>query len=90
MAKNKRTNPRKRPATMADIKKAKTQALDEALNLAWSIFFMVLADKEGYTVEDMQRVWKHCEDLSDSIVQGYVTVRDLRETLHEENGMVIK
>ena len=90
MAKNKRTNPRKRPATMADIKKAKSQALDEALTLAWSNFFMVLADKEGYTVEDMQRVWKHCEDLSDSIVQGYVTVRDLRETLHEENGMVIK
>lgn len=90
MAKNKRTNPRRRPATLADVNKAKAQAIDEAINLVWSIFFMVLNDKEGYTVEDMKRVWKHCEDLSDGIAQGYVTVRDLRETLHEENGMVIK
>lgn len=85
--KKKRTNPRKQPATMADIKKAKHQAQDVAINLAWSIFFTVLRDKEGYEdLEDLKRVWRECEELSDSIAKGYCNVTDLRHILKEEAG----
>lgn len=85
--KKKRVNPNKRPATIADVNKAKRKALDEALEVAWSIFFTVLCDKEGYSLEDLKRIWKECEDLSDGIAQGYCTVKDLRSILCEEMGV---
>lgn len=40
-------------------------------------------------MEDLKRIWKECEDLSDGIAQGYVTVRDLRSILCEEMGVNI-
>lgn len=83
----KRVNPRRKPATMADVQRAKQDAQDRALKAAWSIFFTVLRDKEGYTMEDLQRCWKEVEDLSDSIAKGYCTVADLREILELEEGV---
>lgn len=83
----KRVNPRRRPATMADVNRAKQEAQDLALKAAWSIFFSVLRDKEGYALDDLRRCWKEVEDLSDSIAKGYCTVADLREILESEEGV---
>lgn len=79
-------NPCRRPASQADVLKAKKQAQEEAVMLAWSIMFTVLRDKEGYDLENLQRVWKEVEDLSDSIVKGYCTAADLRDVLKQEIG----
>lgn len=86
----KKVNPRRRPATQADVVKAKQQAVDEAAKLAWTILFSVLWDKEGYTPEDMQRVWGEVDDLSDSIAKGYCNVSDLREVLRKEAGVDVE
>ena len=51
----KKVNPRRRPATQADVIKAKSKAVNEAVKLTWTILFSVLWDKEQYTPEDMQR-----------------------------------
>lgn len=59
------------------------------MELAWSIFFTVLCDKEGYELEDLRRVWNEVNDLPDSIAKGYCTVRDLRSILREEMGVDI-
>lgn len=83
MAKRK-VNPKKKPATQADVKKAKSQAETRAVKLAWTILFTVLRDKEGMDNEDLQRIWGKVEDLSDSIAKGYVSLADLRQTLKEE------
>lgn len=83
----KRVNPRRRPATQADVERAKQEAQDRALKAAWSIFFTVLRDKEGYTLEDLRRCWSEVEDLSDSIAKGYCTIADLREILVLEEGV---
>lgn len=87
--KKKRVNPNRRPASMADVKRAKQQAQDFAVELVRSIFFTVLADKEGYELEDLRRVWNEANDLSDSIAKGYCTVKDLRYILREEMGVDI-
>lgn len=87
--KKKRVNPNRRPATVADVNKAKREAQDKAVELAWSIFFTVLCDKEGYELEDLQRIWGEVNSLSDSIAKGYCTVRDLRTILREEMGVDI-
>lgn len=87
--KKKKVNPRKVPATKADVERAKEKARDEALTLAWSILFTVLRDKEGYEGEDLKRAWLEVEYLSDSIIKGYVNCADLRNALKEEEGICL-
>ena len=86
----KKVNPRRRPATQADVQRAKQKGREEAIKLAWSILFTVLRDKEGYDLEGLQRVWKEVDDLSDSIAKGYCTVTDLRDVLKQEIGADIE
>ena len=80
----KKINPRKRPATQADVEKAKKQATNEAVSLAMTIFLTVLKDKNGFSNEELLDTWKNVESLSDSITDGYVTIYDLRTVLREE------
>ena len=87
MSDKKKPNPRKRPATQADVQRAKRDAKNEAVQFAWAILFTVLRDKEGYSIEDLRRVWAEVENLSDSIIKGYVSVADLRTALPEEAGI---
>ena len=86
----KKVNPRRRPATQADVQRAKQKGQEEAVKLAWSILFTVLRDKEGYDLDGLQRVWKEVDDLSDSIAKGYCTVTDLRDVLKQEIGADIE
>ena len=79
-----KTNPRRRPATQADVERAKKDAQGEAISLAMTIMFTALLDKEGFTQEDLQRLWREVNDLSDSIAQGYVSAADLRNVLRRE------
>lgn len=90
MGKKKRINPNRIPVSKADLRRAKLDARDEAISLVWSIFFTVLRDKEGYELDDLKRIWKECEELSDSIAKGYCTVSDLRTILKEEAGAYLK
>ena len=86
----KKTNPRRRPVSQADVDKAKREAQNQAINCAWAIFFTVMRDKEGYGKERLKRVWREVNDLSDSITQGYVSIKDLMRTLDEEINIVLE
>ena len=85
----KKINPKRKPATLADVNKAKKQAQDDALNLAMCIFLTVLLDKENADKEIIKRVWGEVNELSDSIAKGYVNIYDLRKTLSEEYDILI-
>lgn len=85
--KSKKVNPRRRPASQADVKRAKSAATDVAITAAWAIFFTVLRDKEGFDNAALQRVWQEINYLSESIGDGYVDVNDLRQALEEEAGI---
>ena len=80
----KKKNPKRKPMTNAE---RLQQEHARALTAAWSIFFTVLLDKEGYDLLRIKRVWQECEYLSDSIAQGRVNVADLRKVLVEEYGI---
>lgn len=82
-------NPRRRPATQADVVKAKKEALNEAIKIGWAIFFTVMRDKEGYGPKRLCRLWNYIEELSESIAQGYVSVEDLKKTLKNESGITL-
>lgn len=85
MSNKKKVNPRRRPATMADVEKAKRQAVDEAFSFAFAIFFTVMRDKEGYgTRVRLPRLWKRVQDLCDGVHQGYVSLGDLKHELKKQ------
>lgn len=88
--KKKRTNPHRQPVTMADVNRAKDKAQDDAIKKCWSIFFTVLRDKRGYTLEDLQETWEQVEYLADSVAKGRCTVADLRYILGEEEGIALE
>ena len=83
MAKKKRVNPRRKPATQADVEKAKRQAQTHAINMVWAVFFTALRDKEGFGYKRLRRVWDEVNYLSDSIDKGYVKLDDLVNELAE-------
>lgn len=84
-----KTNPRRRPANMADVERAKQEAQAEAICYAMTIFFSVLCDKHGATDEELRQFWDEVNYLSESVIQGYVSLADLRYTLRTERGIEI-
>lgn len=85
MAKKKKVNPRRIPATLADVNKAKKEAMDIAITFAWAILFTALRDKEGFGYVRLRRVWDEVNYISDSIDKGYIDIDDLVNELKEHD-----
>ena len=79
-------NPRRQPATKADVERAKRRAVELAIRQTQASVFSALADKEGWDAEQRRKLWWEVKDLSDSIAQGYVKIPDLMDTLRQEYG----
>lgn len=76
-------NPRKRPATWADVEKAwKDGVLDGVAN-ANALFLTVLADKFG-GADYIPDIWEAINKLTEEINEGRLTFADLRRVLLEE------
>lgn len=86
---SKKINPRRRPATQADIKKAKNEATDNAIKRVLCMFLYVLVDKHGAPKEDIQELAKELNYMADSIRKGYVTWKDIEHVLLEEYELEI-
>ena len=84
MTKPKKVNPRRRPATQADVERARDEAVRETVRFCMVVFFTVLLDKFAASKEDLQRVWNEVNDLSDSVKKKYVSLKDLKTVLVEE------
>lgn len=89
MAKKKRVNPHRRPASVATVRKIAEETKGTAVSLAIALFLTVLCDKFGYDADSLKAVWDAVNDLSDSVVKGYVNVQDLKQVLREEYGIEI-
>lgn len=79
-----------RPATMLDVNRAKKQVKQQAVNQTCAIFLRTLKDKEGYTTEDLQRLWDEVNYTSDSIERGYITFNDIFRSLREEDNIIFR
>lgn len=67
---NRKINPCRRPATMADVQRAKETATADACRVTLAIFFTALLDKEGMDAEQLHRIWREVEALSESVRDG--------------------
>jgi hypothetical protein len=81
--KMKKTNPRRRPVTEADVRKARDDAVKEAVHLSSAIFLTVLVDKfDG--ADHIADVWREVNKLSEEVIEKRVTVADLVHVLKTE------
>lgn len=83
-AKKKKVNPRRRPATQADVDKAKEDAKAFALDAAIAICAMANHDVFHFGKIRMKRWWDYVESLSEDVLSGQTTVPEIQETLRDE------
>lgn len=84
MGKKGKTNPNRIPLTT---KERIVSERSRAIKLVYCIVLYVLLDKMGMSTEEVNKVYRHCLDVSDSIAKGYLNVKDIHNTLNEEKGV---
>lgn len=83
----KKPNPRKVPATQADVDKAKREGHNTGITLAMAIMFTAILDKGFVERERIPDLWNAVQYVSQSIIDGYVNVYDQLKMLEEEYGI---
>lgn len=81
-----KTNPRRKPATQADVDRAWDRGLIAGVNNAVVIFLTVLVDKFN-GADHIADVWQEINKLSEEIKEGRVSFADLKTVLKEEYGI---
>ena len=85
----KRTNPRRRPATQADVERAKNVAVREATTATLAIVLSVLLDKFG-AQDYIQDVWREINNRAEAVSQGYASIADYKHILKKDYGIELK
>ena len=89
MGSNKKTNPRRKPATYADVEKGEERGIAAGIRYTQAIVFTVMLDKFGWDKEQLMVLWKEVDKLCDSVKEGRVTLSDLLRVLRMEYGLNI-
>lgn len=79
-------NPRRQPATQADVDRAWKPGLLKGIDNACIIFLTVLVDKFN-GADHIADVWQEINKLSEEIKEGRVSFADLKTVLKEEYGI---
>ena len=83
-----KVNPRKRPASQADVKRAWETGVNDGVTHAMSIILTVLVDKFN-GAEYVKDVWREVQKLSEEVGEKRVSTTDLRRVLLDEYGIEI-
>jgi len=86
--KKKHINPRRRPATMADVERAKSRAVIEATTAVTAIMLITLLDKYNFAGH-VQAFWQDVNKLSEEITEGYLNISGIKRTLKDEYGIAL-
>lgn len=89
MPKQKKVNPRRRPATQADLLKAETEAKQQAVTYSMAVIFTALLDCGYADADKLREIWDRVCYVSDSVNKGYATISDLVHTLKVEYGIKV-
>lgn len=80
----KKINPRNRPATQADIIRAKNEATNSAIKKIVYLMLYILIEKHDAPYEDIQTLANEVNYYAESISQGYVTWKDIEHVVVKE------
>ena len=87
MSQKKKINPRRKPASQADVQRAKNEAMCKAICLTKALTFTALLDEGIINPEDVKRGWDKTRYLADSVNQGYLSIQDMYDTLIADYGV---
>lgn len=85
----KKVNPRNRPATWADVERARRSGKEEGIKGSLMLMLYTLRDKFSYTDEQLQAFADAYNYTLDSVNRGYVKESDLECVIREEYGTTI-
>lgn len=88
--KTKKVNPRRKPVSEADLKRAKDIASDQAVKLAIAIFLTVLKDRFDFDNDQIKEARKAMDKLSEEVAEHRISAWDLINVLLEEYGVDLK
>lgn len=83
----KKTNPRNRPATHADVDRAWKRGVDDGVRISSAIFLTVMVDKWNQA-ENIKEIWQDILKLSEEVKEKRVSVQDMEKVLEDEYGIV--
>lgn len=84
MGNKKRVNPSRRPATGADVERAKKEATNQAIKRILYLVLYVLIDKHDAPYEDIQQFSQEINYYADSITKGYISWKDIERVVVDE------
>lgn len=74
-------------ATQKDVRKAKDEAMTEAVNIMAIIPLMILRDKYGFGTKRLVKWMRYFSESIDALFKKYVTVEDMARVIHKETGI---
>jgi len=83
-----KVNPRNKPASQEDVKRAWNKGVNDGVTEAMSILLTVLVDKFN-GAEYIRDVWREVQKLSEEVGEKRVSTTDLRLVLLEEYGIEV-
>ena len=90
MSGDKKTNPKKIPATLYDVERARREGRYEGFNGLMSMFLWVAAEDFGFTDGDLEklreRILFYCGEIND----GRLRLNDIISALKEEHDITIE
>lgn len=84
-----KTNPRRKPATAADVNKARQNGMDFGVEFAINCILYILKDKHGSEDADIDQLRDEFMYLMDSISKKYVSYADITKTLSGEYDLSV-
>lgn len=80
-----KVNPHRRPATQADVKKAR----DEGIRIACKVTLFVLRNYFGFGEKRLRRFWGYFEDYAVDIGNGKLKIAEVDAVLMDEYGIEV-
>jgi hypothetical protein len=84
----KKINPRRKPATEADVDRAWRKGVLDGVSNASAIFLTVMVDKFN-GADYVKDVWMEIDKLSEEIAESRVSIADLKRVLLDEYGVSV-
>ena len=85
-----KTNPRRRPATQADVEKARLDGREEGFNFTTNVMLFILADRYGWSIEQIDDFVKRFELYCTQIGNRNVKYADIVDTVRKEYGFDVE
>ena len=88
-AKTKKINPKRRPATFADVERGVKQGIDTGVNKAIKMCLYILMDKHNAPREDVQQLAEEIAWLAQHLNERKISWGDVDNVL-KENGVEVR